>query len=119
MNDDLKNILQNLNNEIEQEKLLQYIDGKLPEQEMQKLEQQLRDDPFLADAMDGLKNISSKEKASLLAFQINKSLKGKLQKAKRNRVKSLFSNEYIVYTTIGILLIISIISYLIIKKIVG
>lgn len=97
MNDDLKNILQNLNNEIEQEKLLQYIDGKLPEQEMQKLEQQLRDDPFLADAMDGLKNISSKEKASLLAFQINKSLKGNCKKQKGTVLKA-FSATSILFT---------------------
>lgn len=119
MNDELKNILQNLNSNIEQEKLLQYLDGHLPEQESQELEQRLQEDPFLADALDGLKNIGSKEKAELLAFQINKSLKNKLQKGKKSKAINIFSNEYIIYSTIGIILILALISYLVIKKMMG
>ena len=53
MNDELKNILKSLNDDIDQEKLLHYINGKLPEQEQQDMEQQLRADPFLADAVEG------------------------------------------------------------------
>lgn len=116
MNDELKNILKSLNDDIDQEKLLHYINGKLPEQEQQDMEQQLRADPFLADAVEGLNQISSKEKAELLAYQINKSLKDKLQKPKQSRNRNFWNNDTILYTSIGILLLVAVIGYLIIRK---
>ena len=119
MNDELKNILKSLNDDIDQEKLLHYIIGKLPEQEQQDMEQQLRADPFLADAVEGLNQISSKEKAELLAYQINKSLKDKLQKPKQSRNRNFWNNDTILYTSIGILLLVAVIGYLIIRKVLG
>ena len=54
MSDNLKDILANLNKDIEQDKLLDYLNKKLPAAEAHEVEKQMADDAFMNDAVEGL-----------------------------------------------------------------
>jgi hypothetical protein len=80
MSDDLKDILSNLNKDIEQEKLLNYLNNKLPAAEAPEVEKQLADDEFMNDAVDGLEQFKDRKVLGLLVYQLNKELKNQTGK---------------------------------------
>ena len=59
MSDELKDILSNLNKDIEQQKLLDYLNKKLSAGESHELEKQMADDEFMNDAVEGLEEIKN------------------------------------------------------------
>ena len=116
MNNDLKNILSNLNKDVEQDKLLEYLNRSLSPEEQHQLESQLNDDPFMSDAMDGLSEMPSSEKVALMVYQLNKNLKTQLEKKKKRKKRAIFETPWLYYTVI-FLLIVAVVGYIIIKKI--
>jgi len=115
MSNDLKNILSNLNNDIEQDKLLEYINRRLTDEEQHELESQLNDDPFMSDAVDGLSQVQGNDKISLLVYQLNKDLKTQLEKKKKRKKRSIKETPWLYYTVI-LLLLLAVIGYIVIKK---
>lgn len=115
MSNDLKNILSNLNNDIEQEKLLEYLNRNLSAEEQHELESHLNDDPFMSDAMDGLSQMQSPDKVSLMVYQLNKDLKLQLEKKKKRKKRAITETPWLYYTII-LLLLLAVIGYLVIKK---
>ncbi|HMK04787.1 MAG TPA: hypothetical protein VK489_11370 [Ferruginibacter sp.] len=116
MSDDLKNILSNLNKEIEQEKLLAYLNKKLSEPEAHEVEKQMADDAFMNDAVEGLENFNNKKNLSLYVEQLNDSLKKQLDKKKKRKEKRKLRDHPQLYFTIILLLILVIISFVLVKK---
>lgn len=116
MNNDLKNILSNLNADIEQEKLLQYLNEHLDAAQSHEVEKHLNDDPFLSDAMEGLQLLKSKSKLTLTLQQLNTGLKQQIKKSKRKRVKTPNIQQSWIYFAIILLLLLCVIAYLVIKK---
>lgn len=116
MNNDLKNILSNLNNDIEQEKLLEYLNRKLSEEEQHVLETQMNSDAFLSDAMDGLEEIKNRDKLSLAVTQLNAGLKKQLESNKKRRNKGTVMQDSWIYYTVILLLLVAVIGYIVIKK---
>ncbi len=115
MSNDLKNILANLNKDIEQEKLLEYLNRQLPVQEQHELEKQLNDDEFMSDAMDGLEQLHNKADVPLLVKELNSGLKKQLDnnKNKRNR-RDVMKDSWIYYTVV-VLLLLAVIGFVVIK----
>lgn len=118
MSNDLKNILSNLNNDIEQDKLLEYLNRKLTAEEQHELEARLNDDPFMSDAMDGLSEIKGPDKISLMVYQLNKDLKSQLDKKKKRKNRFITETPWLYYTVI-LLLLLAVIGYLVIKKVLA
>lgn len=116
MNEDLKDILSHLNPEIDQETLLQYLQGKLSAQEQHDLEKQMMDNDFDVDALEGLQEFKDKKNISTLVDQLNSSLKKRTEKKNRfrERLKLRFDSSLIIAVVIILLLIV--ISYIIIRK---
>ncbi len=116
MNEDLKDILSHLNPDIDQETLLQYLQGKLSAQEQHDLEKQMMDNDFDVDALEGLQEFKDKKSISGLVDQLNSSLKKRTEKKKRfrERLKLRFDSSLIIAVVIILLLIV--ISYIIIRK---
>ena len=75
MSDELKNILSGLNKDIEQEKLLQYLNRDLSDAEQHELEKQMNDDEFMNDALEGLAQIENKADIPAHVQQLNAGLK--------------------------------------------
>src|SRR6478735_342143 len=87
MSEDLKDILSNLNPDIDQETLMLYLQGKLSAEQQHEVEKQMLDDEFNTEAMEGLDEVKDKKKIASLVEQLNKDLKKKTEKKKRFRKK--------------------------------
>jgi hypothetical protein len=116
MSDELKNILTNLNKDIRQDKLLEYLNSNLSDEETHELEMQLNDDEFMSDAAEGLKDLHASQKVPLMVQQLNAGLKKQLEKNKKRRSKRLLTNEGWVYFSIALLLLLAVIAFIVVKK---
>jgi hypothetical protein len=119
MSEDLKDILSNLNPEIDQETLMRYLQGKLSAQEQHEVEKQLMDSDFEADAMEGLQDFKNKNDISLLVSQLNKDLKKRTEKKKRLREKMTLKLEPPLAIITLIVLILLLISYLVLRFLIA
>ena len=116
MSNELKDILSNLNKDIEQEKLLDYLNKKLSAGEAHELEKQMADDEFMNDAVEGLDELKDKRNIAAYVEQLNRDLQKNLKKKKKRREKRRIKEQPWVYFTIILILVLIIISYLVIKK---
>lgn len=116
MSDNLKDILANLNKDIEQDKLLDYLNKNLSADEAHELEKQMADDEFMNDAVEGLESFKNKQDVSLLVKQLNAELKKQTAKKKVKKEKRKLKEQPWVYITIVILLLLVIIAYVVIKR---
>ncbi|MBB1283859.1 hypothetical protein HRH25_05680 [Flavisolibacter sp. BT320] len=114
MNENLKDILSNLNAEVDQETLLKYLQGKLSPAEQHEVEKNLLDDAFEADAVEGLQNIQNTQQITALVDQLNSDLKKRTAKKKKGLLKREAKVESWLLMTIVIILLLVIISFLVI-----
>jgi uncharacterized protein YehS (DUF1456 family) len=119
MSDDLKNILSNLNKDIEQDKLLDYLNKNLSAAEAHELEKQMADDEFMSDAIEGLENFKNKKDVSVLVQQLNAQLKKETAKKKARKEKRRIKDQPWLYIAIVTILLLVIIAYVVIKKYTG
>ena len=82
MSDNLKDILSNLNPEVDQETLLNYLQGKLSAEQQHEVEKKTMGDDFESDALEGLENVKDKRNLAALVEQMNRDLKKKTEKKK-------------------------------------
>lgn len=116
MDPDYKDILSNLNKDIGQEKLLDYLSKKLSAGEAHELEKQMADDEFMNDAVEGLGEMKDKKNITAYVEQLNRDLQKNLEKKKKRREKRRIKDQPWVYFTIVLVLLLIIISWLVIKK---
>ena len=113
---DLLNILSNSNKDIDNQKLMDYLSGKLPEHEKHEVEKWMADSQFMNDAIEGLEAVKNKEKISELVEQMNQDLQKKLEKKRLRKQKRQLKDQPWIYITILILILLIVISYLIIHR---
>ena len=112
----IKNILSDEEQNIDEEKLMDYVNGKLSKEELHEIEMQMADSDFMNDAVEGLKEFSSKKDISLYAEQLNKDLHKNIQKKKSRKQKRKLKDQPWIMFTIILLLLLMIVSYLVIKN---
>ncbi len=113
MSDDLKKILSDLNKDVEQEKLLDYLNRQLSDKEQHELETQLNDDAFMSDAMDGLTAMHPKADVAAMVQELNTGLNRQLRKKKKG--KSFFKQDASLYYSIALILLLIVIGYVVVK----
>lgn len=116
MQDGLKNILSNLNTEIDQETLLLYLQNKLTEEQKHEVEKALADNEFAEEAMEGLDQLKDKQQISYMVEMLNRDLKKKTEKKKQRRKKLELKDQSLVYLAAFILILLIVISYFIIHR---
>lgn len=116
MSDDLKDILSNLNKDIEQEKLLDYLNKKLSAADAHEVEKQMADDAFMNDAVEGLEQFKNKKNLTLLVEQLNNDLKKQTAKKKLKKEKRKLRDQPWLYFTLVLLLLLVVIGYVLVKK---
>jgi hypothetical protein len=116
MSDNLKDILSNLNKDIEQDKLLDYLNKNLPAAEAHEVEKQMAGDEFMNDAVEGLEHFKNKKNISLLVDQLNSDLKKHTAKKKKKKEKRKLRDQPWLYISIIILLLLVVISFILIRK---
>lgn len=116
VNNDYKDILSNLSTEVDQELLLKYLQGKLPEHEKHEVEKQLMQGDFEDDAMEGLLAIKDKQQIQYMVEMLNRDLKKKTEKKKKRREKLNINFQPWIYIAVLILLLLIVLSYIIIRR---
>ena len=117
MNNDLLNILSNSNKDIDNQKLMDYLSGKLSEQEKHEVEMWMVDNEFENDAMEGLQQMAGNKKLDGYVDQLNKELTQYIKQKKDRREKRKINNNFWVYTAVAFILIIIILAYMVLSRI--
>lgn len=116
MNNDLLNILSNSNKDIDNQKLMDYVAGKLSETEKNEVERWMADNEFAAEAMEGLEQFSSKKDIGGYVDQLNKELNQYIKQKKNRRERRKLKEQPWTYLAIFLVLVLVVIAYVIIKK---
>jgi hypothetical protein len=113
--DDLKDILSNGEEQVNEDELMKYLEGNLSEEERYEFEKKTNDSAFTNDALEGLQQFKSKQKLDEYVSQLNKNLHQQLATRKnRNRRRKLKDNPWFLLTII-IILALCIIAYVVIR----
>ncbi len=116
MDDKLLNILSHSNKDIDNQKLMDYLSGKLSAEENHEIEKQMTDSDFVNDAVEGLEDVKNKKDLSLFVEQLNTNLHKQLDKKKKRKQKRALKDQPWLYFAIVLLLLFIIICFLVIKK---
>ena len=116
MNEDLIKILSESNKDIDNQKLMDYISGKLSAEEKHEMEKLLVDSDFMNDAAEGLEQFKNPKDLSAFVDQLNAGLNKQLDKKRRRKEKRKLKDQSWVYLTIIIILMLAILGYIVIKK---
>jgi anti-sigma factor RsiW len=115
MNNDLLNILSNSNKDIDNQKLMDYLSGKLSEQEKHEVERWMADNDFENEAMEGLQDIPAKKDLNLYVDQLNKELNQYIQQKKQRRERRKIKDYPWIYLAIFLILVLVILGYIVIR----
>lgn len=116
MNHDLLNILSNSNKDIDNQKLMDYLAGKLSEKEKNEVERWMADNDFANEAMEGLQSLAAKKDLNIYVDQLNKELNQYIQHKKQRRERRKFQEQPWTYLAIFLILLLIILGYIVIKK---
>ena len=117
MSGDLLNILSNSNKDIDNQKLMDYISGRLSGKDKHEVEQWMIDNNFDSEALEGLQSVQDKKDLEAYVTQLNKELNQYLQQKKQKRDRRKIKEIPWVYLAIVLVLLLIIIAYFIIQKI--
>lgn len=116
MKENLSQILANSNKEIGNEKLMDYLNGRLSGPEQNEVEQWLSEqDDFGREALEGLKDFSSSQKLQAYTDTLNRELGHYLQQKKNRRQSSSFRDHYWTYLALILILLLTIAAYAVIR----
>ena len=115
-----KDNIRNRNNSglIDEDRLLAYLEGRMPAQEQHALEEILEADPFLNDAVEGLAEIKDKEQLRDIAAQINAQLKRQIKNRRKQRRSRTKLSDHWGGIFVLVLLLLILLSWLVIKTMV-
>ena len=115
MREDLLNILSESNKDIDNQKLMDYISGKLSAEQKHEVEKWMIDNPFFNEAVEGLQNADAK-KVSASVEQINATLRKYLKQKKMRREKNLFPVNLWTYIAVLFILALVVLVYLFLHR---
>lgn len=116
MSNDLLNILSNSNKDIDNQKLMDYLSGKLSQQEQHELEKEMAANDMMNDAVEGLGEIKSQQAIQSYVEQLNKDLHNQLQQKRARRKKRRLKDDPTIYLAIVLVLALIIIAYIVIHR---
>lgn len=116
MLNDLLNILSNSNKDIDNQKLMDYISGRLSGKDKHEVEQWMIDSNFESEALEGLQSLTDKKDLQLYVDQLNKELNKYLQQKKQRRDRRKIKEIPWSYLAIVLVLMLIIIAYFVIQR---
>ena len=116
MNKDLLNILANSNKDIDNQQLMDYLSGKLSDEQMHEIERSMADSEFLNDAVEGLQRIRNKKNMQSYVDELNAAMQKSLAKKKQRRLKRRLKEEPWGLLAVVIVILLCIVGYVVIRK---
>jgi t-SNARE complex subunit (syntaxin) len=114
---DLFNILSNSNKDIDNQKLMDYLAGKLSGDDKHQVEQWMSENDFVNEAMEGLQSVPEPEQVPLYIQQLNSNLSKQLaQKYKRKTRKVQINLTYAIIAVL-IVLMLAVLAYLVLSRV--
>jgi ABC-type bacteriocin/lantibiotic exporter with double-glycine peptidase domain len=113
--DNLENILNNSNKDIDNQKLMDYLAGKLNDAEQHEMEMLLQESEMNSDALEGLQEVKNKASLDLVQYELNKKLKQQLQLKTNRKDKRKITNFSLTVIAIVTILILCILAFIVIK----
>ena len=96
-------------------KLLEFLNGSLPEAEKNQLESQVPENPFLQDAVEGLETIGDKTGLHKVVHHLNQQLHQQLYPKKTRKIKRDARFGEWIYWAILIVLLLAITGFLMLR----
>jgi len=115
MREELLNILSDSNKDIDNQKLMDYISGKLNAEQKHEVEKWMIDNPFFNEAVEGLQSADAKNIPASVE-EINSTLRKYLQQKKKKRERNLFPLNLWTYIAVIFILALAVIVYLFLHK---
>jgi hypothetical protein len=116
MKENLKDILSNSNKDIDNQKLMDYLSGKLSGEELHEMEKAMTDSEFMSDAVEGLESFKEKKDINLFVEQLNRDLQKNLDKKKSRKKKRMLKDNPWILTAIAVVLLLIVIAFFVIKR---
>jgi anti-sigma factor RsiW len=116
MSDDLLNILSHSNKDIDNQKLMDYLSGKLSGAEKNEVEQWLADNPFAEEALEGLEHFKDKKELQNYVHELNKHLSKYLAAKKDRRKKHLQVDTKWIYLAVLLVLALAVLGYYVLRR---
>jgi hypothetical protein len=111
---DLRDILSDDEEQLNEDELRKYLDNNLSEEEKHEFEKKVAASSFDNDAVDGLKSFKNKQRLNDYVNQINKNLEKQLQEKKQKKEKRKIKDFSWIILTVILILFICIIGYFVI-----
>ena len=115
MNKDWLDILSNSNKDIDNQKLMDYLSGKLTGEALHEVERSMADNEFLNDAVEGLQQIGNKKDMQTYVDQLNASMQKTLEKKKSRRLKRRLKEEPWGLLAVIIILVLCVLGFIVIR----
>src|SRR5687768_10692818 len=112
MREELLNILSDSNKDIDNQKLMDYISGKLNAEQKHEVEKWMIDNPFFNEAVEGLQGADA-GKVSISVGEINAVLRKYLKQKKARREKSFFPLNLWTLVAVLFVLVLAVLVYLV------
>ena len=116
MKDDLKNILSNLTNEVDQELLSLYLQNKLSKEEQHAFEGAVLEDEFTADAIDGLSSLGTNVNIDLLQQSLRNNLNKRLKEKNKKTLSTTIQNTNWYIYAIVLIILLCMVGYFVVTK---
>ena len=116
MNNNLKDILSDENQEIDQQKLMDYLHQQISATDLHDIEKEMADDAFTNDAVEGLQNFKKKKDLPLYVDQLNKDFQKQLNKQKKQKYKRSIKHQTYTYFAVLLIILLLVICINIIRK---
>ncbi|MBA4168394.1 MAG: hypothetical protein H0X41_12775 [Chitinophagaceae bacterium] len=113
---DLLNILSESNKDIDNQKLMDYISGKLTAEGKHEVEKWMVDNPFFNEAVEGLQQVGDEKKLQTSVDQINRQLAKYIEQRKFRKAKRKLPANTWTYIAVLIILMLALLIYLVVSK---
>ena len=113
---DLLNILSNSNKDIDNQKLMDYLSGKLSGKEKHDVEVWIAENDFTNDAVEGLQEIREPSAIPGYVEQLNLDLKKFIAAKKERRESRRIRNNPWTYLAVILIIALIILAYIVIRK---
>jgi anti-sigma factor RsiW len=117
MNKDWLNILSGNDKDIDNQRLMDYLSGKLTEEARHEVEKTMADSEFLNDAVEGLQQLAGKKDIQATVDELNAAMRRSLAKKKERRLRRRLREDPWTYLAIILVIGLCILAFVIIRRV--
>jgi anti-sigma factor RsiW len=116
MNKDLLKILSNSNKDIDNQQLMDYLNGQLSGDALHEVEKSMADNEFLNDAVEGLQRLEGKTNMQSYVDEMNAAMQKSLAKKKARRLRRRLKDQNWTLLAIILVIVLCVLGYVVIRK---